>query len=231
MTEGLILVDKPTGWTSFDVVNYTRKIVAERDGQKPKTIKVGHSGTLDPFASGLLIVLIGKKYTTQAATYTKLNKVYEVTMKLGFISSTGDSEGEITTKSQLRPSSANLQQALINFTGVIKQTPPAYSAIKINGKRAYQLARAGQNVKLEPRSVTVKQLELISYNYPYVKLVAEVSSGTYIRSLVEDIGEQLGCSAYTQSLRRTQIDKHKLTSAVKPTQLNPSSITNFIIQT
>jgi tRNA pseudouridine55 synthase len=201
--KGILLVDKPVGWTSFDVVNYVRKMVAQAEGKKPKHVKVGHTGTLDPFATGLLVLLIGKEYTRKATELLKQDKTYEVTMRLGETSSTGDPEGEITRVSDTKPTKKAIEDAMKQFTGEIMQTPPAFSAIKINGQRAYKLAREGKVVKIEPRTVTINSLELLDYDYPEVKFAADVSSGTYIRSLVEDIGRSLTTDAYTKALRRT----------------------------
>ncbi len=211
--QGLLLVDKPAGWTSFDAVNYVRKIVAQAENKRPKQVKVGHTGTLDPFATGLLILLIGKEYTKRAGELVKLDKTYEVTMRLGQTSSTGDPEGEITPFEAVpgtAPTEKALTEALKRFTGQILQVPPAYSAVKVGGQRAYKLARAGKKVEIEPRQVTINRLELVDYMYPDVKLVADVSSGTYIRSLVEDIGNALGTGAYTTALSRTIIGKFYL---------------------
>lgn len=212
--KGMLLVDKPAGWTSFDVVNYVRKMVAQAEDKKPKQVKVGHTGTLDPFATGLLVLLIGKEYTQKAGELSKLDKTYEVTMRLGQTSSTGDPEGEVTAVSDNQPTETAVKSALKKFTGTIEQTPPAYSAIKINGQRAYKLARAGKEVKIEPRKVTINRLELIDYTYPEVKLVADVTSGTYIRSLVEELGQVIGTGAYTSALRRTKIDDFNVQNAV-----------------
>ena len=209
----VLLVDKPVGWTSFDVVNYVRKIVARAEDKKPKQVKVGHIGTLDPFATGLLVLLIGKDNTCRAGELSKLDKTYEVTMRLGQASSTGDPEGEITPVSDTRPDEKAVQEALKHFTGTIEQVPPAYSAIKVNGKRAYKLAREGKEFKLEPRQVTINRLELLDYSYPDVRFVADVSSGTYIRSLAEDLGRELGTGAYTIALRRTTIGSYKIEKA------------------
>lgn len=230
--QGILLVDKPAGWTSFDVVNYVRKIVAQAEGKKPKNVKVGHAGTLDPFATGLLVLLVGKEYTRRAGEFSKLDKTYEVTMRLGQTSSTGDPEGEITDVSDVVPSREALQQAIEKFTGEIEQVPPAYSAIKVNGQRAYKLARAGKEVVLEPRKVTINSLELIEYHYPEVKLMADVSSGTYIRSLVEDIGQVLDTDAYTKNLRRTAINKFSVQKAVLVEEVkreNTPLLTNYQI--
>lgn len=222
--QGLLLVNKPSGWTSFDVVNYVRRIVATTEGKRPKQIKTGHTGTLDPFATGLLVLLIGKEYTRRAGELSKLDKTYEITMRLGATSTTGDPEGEITPVSDIKPAETELALALKKFTGTIEQTPPAYSAIKVNGQRAYKLARAGKEVKIEPRKVTINRLKLVQYDYPEVKLVADVSSGTYIRALVEDIGQVLGAGAYTSALHRTRIGTHDIKDAIGPKTLSTSNI-------
>jgi tRNA pseudouridine55 synthase len=221
---GLLLIDKPIGWTSFDVVNYVRRIVADSEGKKPKQVKVGHAGTLDPFASGLLILLIGKQYTRRAQELSKLDKTYEVTMRLGITSDTGDVEGSLSDVSQAEPSLETLGAAICKFQGEIKQIPPIYSAIKINGQRAYKLARSGQVFEMPPRQVTVYKLELVNYEYPHLKLLARVSSGTYIRSLVEDIGKELGVGAYTTQLKRTLIAEYDVKKAVSPKSLTASKL-------
>lgn len=200
--EEIIFVDKPSGMSSFGAVARVRRLLSEREGHK---VKVGHTGTLDPFATGLLILLAGKA-TKKAPELTKLDKVYETTIRLGATSSTGDPEGEITIKEE-KPeiSREKIIETLAKFVGEIEQTPPAFSAIKINGQRAYKLARAGKTVEMPKRKVTIYELELLNYNSPYLKIRTHVSSGTYIRTLSEDIGEALGCGAYTTELRRTKI--------------------------
>src|ERR1700712_906971 len=142
--QGLLLIDKPSGWTSFDVVNYVRRMVATAEGKKPKNCKVGHTGTLDPLATGLLVLLVGKDYTRKATELTKLDKTYEVTMKLGETSTTADDEGEKMVVSDTIPTKEAVLESLYAFTGDIMQVPPAFSAIKIDGRRAYQLAREGK---------------------------------------------------------------------------------------
>lgn len=211
--QGILLVDKPTDWTSFDVVNYVRRMVATAEDKKPKNVKVGHTGTLDPKATGLLVLLVGKEYTRKATELTKLDKTYEVTMKLGETSTTGDTEGEIEQVSDKRPTEVEILAALEHFTGDIMQTPPAFSAMKINGQRAYKLAREGKVVELEARPVTIYKNVLTSYDYPFVKFVSEVGSGTYIRSLTEDLGKQLGTGAYMSDLRRTKVGSFSLADA------------------
>src|SRR6185369_14725401 len=133
--QGILLIDKPSGWTSFDVVNFVRKQAAAALGKKPKNTKVGHTGTLDPLATGLLVLLVGKEYTRRATELTKLDKTYEVTMRLGVTSTTGDEEGEKTAVSTTVPIKEAVLGALDAFQGQIMQVPPAFSAMKINGQR------------------------------------------------------------------------------------------------
>jgi len=213
--QGILLIDKPKGWTSFDVVNYVRKLVAAEQGTKPKNTKAGHTGTLDPLATGLLILVIGKEYTRKVPLLSKVDKVYEVVMKLGETSTTADDEGEKTAVSDTIPTPEAVVGALEAFTGHIMQVPPAFSAMKVNGKRAYLLAREGKEVVLEPRPATIYSSELTSYNYPYVQFTCKVSSGTYIRSLVVDLGEHLGTGAYMSDLRRTEVGQFKLADATE----------------
>lgn len=208
--QGVLLVDKPAGWTSFDVVNYLRKIVAQAEGKKPKQIKVGHTGTLDPLATGLLVILIGKDYTRRAQDLSKHDKTYDVVMRLGQTSTTGDEEGDKTAVSDKQPTAAEIQAVIDLFTGDLMQTPPAYSAVKIDGQRAYKLARAGQTVALEPRPVRISRNQLVAYDYPEVRFSCDVSSGTYIRSLVADMGQALGTGAYMTALRRRRVGQFEL---------------------
>lgn len=203
--EEMIFVDKPSGMTSFGAVARVRRILSEREGHK---VKVGHTGTLDPFATGLLILLAGKA-TKKAPELTKLDKVYEATIRLGETSTTGDPEGEISVSGSA-PSLAEIEAILPQFTGKIQQTPPAFSAIKVNGQRAYKLARAGKEVEIPSRIVEIYSLDILSYETPELKIRTHVSSGTYIRTLAEDIGKALGCGAYCSELRRTQIADYKL---------------------
>lgn len=219
--DGLLLIDKPAGWTSFDVVAKVRGLVKQQTGQKKP--KVGHTGTLDPLATGLLVLTLGS-YCKRAQEFSKLDKVYEVTMKLGQTSTTGDEEGEKTPGSAYEPTTEEITDALAMFTGEIMQTPPAFSAIKVDGKRAYELARAGKEVKLEPRKVTIYEITDVSYAYPEVKFTAKVSSGTYIRSLVEDLGAHLRTGAYMSGLRRTQVGDFTIDAAQEPTAIDFAKI-------
>ncbi len=226
--QGLLLIDKPPDWTSFDVVNYVRRLVATAEEVKPKSVKVGHTGTLDPFATGLLVLLIGKDYTRRAGELSKLNKTYEITVQLGTVSTTGDPEGELSPVTEKIPVELDLKAVLKKFEGEIQQVPPAYSAIKINGQRAYKLARAGKKVVIEPRTVIIHRLEMTAYHYPEVRLVADVSAGTYIRTLAEDIGKVLQTGAYTTALRRIKVGNYTIVSAVGPKGLDPSNIASHI---
>ncbi len=208
--DGYLLVDKPVGWTSFDVVAKIRNLIKSEAGNK---VKVGHAGTLDPFATGLLIILVGG-YCKRAAEFSKLDKTYEVTAKLGEASTTGDPEGEITILGGQQRSAEVVNEVIKSFVGTISQTPPAYSAVKVNGQRAYKLARQGKAVEIEPRQVTIHSITDVKYDYPDLKFAVEVSSGTYIRSLVEDIGQKLGTGAYTTELSRTIIGDYFLNTAI-----------------
>lgn len=207
--QSVLLVDKPAGWTSFDVVAKIRGTIRRSytdRGEKPtkRQLKVGHAGTLDPFATGLLVILLGDA-TKKAEEFLKLDKVYEAEITLGSTSTTGDPEGEVTSVSDVEPSEEMIREVLERFVGEIKQRPPIFSAIKINGQRAYKLARDGQAVEIPERTVTIHSLELLKYDYPRLMVRTHVGSGTYIRSLAVDIGEALGTGAYCSALRRTKI--------------------------
>lgn len=208
--EDMLLIDKPVGWTSFDVVAKIRgKIRAgyTARGEKPtkRQLRVGHTGTLDPFATGLLIILLGDA-CKRSDEFMKKDKVYEATIRLGQVSTTGDPEGEISDANSVKGLTLNrVKTVLEGFVGKIEQTPPMFSAIKINGQRAYKLARKGEVVEMPKRTVTIYSIELVSYSYPQLVIRTHVSSGTYIRTLAEDIGNALGTGAYCHELRRTKI--------------------------
>jgi tRNA pseudouridine55 synthase len=207
--DSVLLIDKPDGITSFGVVARVRRRLSEQLGKKAK---VGHTGTLDPFATGLMIIVTGKE-CRNAMQYSKLDKEYEATIRLGVTSSTGDPEGELTVVSGLQPSREAIEAALDQFIGEITQRPPMFSAIKINGRRAYDLARKGEVVEIPERQVTIYSLELLDYTYPDIRIRVHVSSGTYIRSLAEDIGKVLGTGAYCVALRRTKVGKWNVEGA------------------
>lgn len=199
--DDVLLIDKPAGITSFGVVARVRRRLSQQLGKKAK---VGHTGTLDPFATGLMIIVTGKE-CRNAGNYSKLDKVYEATIKLGETSTTGDPEGELTVVSGDQPTLTDVQAAVAQFTGEITQRPPMFSAIKINGRRAYDLARKGEVVEMPERTVTIFSLQVLDYTYPEIRIRVHVSSGTYIRTLAEDIGKALRTGAYCSELRRTKI--------------------------
>ena len=216
--KNVLLVDKPAGWTSFDVVAKLRGSIRAQytqQGVKPtkKQLRVGHAGTLDPFATGLLVVLLGEE-CKNAGDFLKLDKIYEATIRLGSTSSTGDPEGEITAVSSVVPDENTVRTCLEAFVGTITQTPPAHSAIKIGGVRAYKLAREGKTVEVPSRQVTIHSLELLEYSYPDIRIRTHVGSGTYIRSLASDIGEALQTGAYCVALRRTKIAQYDVANAL-----------------
>lgn len=205
--DSVLFIDKPTGMTSFGVVARVRRRLSEQLGKKAK---VGHTGTLDPFATGLMIIVTGKE-CRNAMHYSKLDKVYEATIRLGQTSTTGDPEGDIIDVSSLKPTAGEVSAVLGRFIGEITQRPPIYSAIKINGERAYKLARKGIEVEMPERTVSVYSLDLIDYTYPEINIRVHVSSGTYIRTLAQDIGLALGTGAYCTQLRRTKVADWSLT--------------------
>lgn len=212
----IILIDKPAEISSFGVVAKIRGKLKQEFNHK---VKVGHTGTLDPFATGLLILLTGKM-TKKSNEFLKLDKIYEATLKLGYTSTTGDPEGEITESLATNPKKyppqlEDIKSALDSFIGEIEQTPPKFSAIKINGRRAYKLARENKEFEIPSRKVKIYNIELLSYDYPELKIRTHVSSGTYIRTLAEDIGKKLGTGAYLIALRRTKIGTYDIENAKK----------------
>ena len=210
--QDIILIDKPAGLSSFGVVARVRRRLSMEAGKK---VKVGHTGTLDPFATGLLILLANKS-TKLSNQFLKLDKWYEATICLGKTSTTGDPEGEIIEQNTEKVPTLEEVKAVVNqFVGQITQTVPAYSAVKINGQRAYQLARRGEAVSMPTRQIEIYAIEILSYNYPELVIRTHVSSGTYIRTLGEDIGKTLGVGAYLTALRRTQVGDYQIENAVK----------------
>ncbi len=207
----IILVDKPAGISSFGAVARVRRELTKKFGHK---IKVGHTGTLDPFATGLLILLTGKM-TKKSNDFLKLDKVYEATLRLGYVSTTGDPEGEIRINPrEYYPSFEKVTSVIKSFIGKISQQVPKFSAVKINGERAYKLARKGKSFETPTREIEIYDIEILEYNYPELKIRCHVSSGTYIRTLAEDIGKKLGTGAYLTSLRRTKIGNYDVKDAI-----------------
>ena len=211
MDEEILLIDKPDGISSFGVVARVRRKLSERAGHK---VKVGHTGTLDPFATGLLILLTGKG-TKRSNEFLKLDKTYEATVRLGATSTTGDPEGEITEKAAQPVDRAQVEAIIPQFIGEIEQRVPQFSAVKINGERAYKLARKGEQVEMPVRKIKIYSLEILDYTWPELKIRCHVSSGTYIRTLGEDIGKALGTGAYLTALRRTEVGGYSVDAATR----------------
>lgn len=222
--DGILLIDKPANWTSFDVVAKVRGILRASGVNKPK---VGHTGTLDPLATGLVIIVVGT-YCKRAQEFSKLDKTYQVIARLGQTSTTGDEEGDKMAVSSQEPELTEVEAALKQFTGTINQVPPIFSAVKVDGKRAYDLARQGKDVKIGPRQVTIHGYQKIEYKYPNITFDVDVSSGTYIRSLVQDIGETLKTGAYTADLRRLTVGQYTLENALAVQDLNAESIYQYL---
>ena len=217
---GLLVLDKPTGPTSRDVVNRVCRLL-------PRRVRVGHTGTLDPLASGVLVVCVGE--ATRLAEYVQaMGKVYTTTVRLGATSDTDDALGNITpTPAALAnppPTPEQVAAATERLVGLIEQVPPAFSAVHIAGQRAYDLARAGQAPTLTPRRVLVTRLSLLRYDYPELDLLVECGKGTYIRSLARDLGAALGCGGYVQTLRRTAVGPFTESMAVAPDSLDRASL-------
>jgi tRNA pseudouridine55 synthase len=213
---GLINIDKPRGITSRDVVNRVQRLV--------KPIKVGHAGTLDPLATGVLIVALGP--ATRLVEYVqRLPKTYLATFQLGKMSDTEDIEGEVVALTDPPiPAEEELRAVLPKFTGVITQQPPAYSALKVGGQRAYALARRGEAVELAPRPVEIHEINLVRYQYPELELLIRCGSGTYVRSLGRDIARALGTDAVMSALVRQAIGPFRMEEAVAYAELAPSMI-------
>lgn len=237
--DGILLIDKPSGWTSFDVVAKVRGQVKKAESFGPNTVskkgqqlrkrpRVGHAGTLDPLATGLLVILVGI-YCKRASEFTKMDKIYEVSMKLGVTSTTGDEEGEKQVTSSNVPSIKAVKLAFEKYTGEIMQSPHAFSAVKIDGQRAYKLAREGKEFVIEPRKVSIYSIRGLEYKYPVIKFTAKVSSGTYVRSLVEDMGHELKTGAFMTDLRRTTIGSFNIEQAIDIDSLSPEQINSKLV--
>lgn len=213
MHMGILIVNKPSGMTSHDVVDAIRRITGERT--------VGHAGTLDPMATGVLVVGVGRGATKALGFITKdTNKVYRATVRLGATSDTYDAEGLISENEDvIPPKKADVQAALRTFTGTIEQIPPAHSAIKVGGVKAYDRARRGETFVLEPRTITVHSIDLRKYQWPAVEFDVTCSSGTYVRSLAHDLGEKLGVGGYLAALERTAVGSYSVRQAKTPEEL------------
>lgn len=213
---GLLAIDKPPGPTSHDVVAAVRRRLG-------RGVKVGHAGTLDPFARGVLVVCVGP--ATRLADYVQAQpKRYRAVVRLGATSTTDDPEGEIAPRPDpAEPTENRVRLVVGRFVGPIKQAPPAHSAVHVEGRRAYQLARAGKPVELTPRPVVIHAIDVLGYRWPDLELDIRCGSGTYIRSLARDIGHALGVGGYCLSLTRTAVGVFDLDRSVSPDSLDPAA--------
>ena len=213
--EGILLINKPVGKTSFSLVSSLRRRLNVK--------KIGHAGTLDPFATGVMILLVGKTYTTQSDQFLQQDKEYVGRIHCGVTTDTFDCDGTITATSDYVPTVAEVETAVAQFQGTIDQTPPMFSAKKINGKKLCDLARQGITVERKPVTVTV-QTELLEYRYPYLDIRVTCSKGTYIRVLAHDIGNILGCGAHLTQLTRTRSGEFQLHQFLDGALLDNSQI-------
>lgn len=220
--EGIILIDKDKGRTSFDVVRDLRRITGQR--------RIGHGGTLDPLATGLLVVAIGKA-TKKLNQFLGSDKEYLVRAHFGMVSDSYDADGKIVPYPGAQVcDEVRVREAIEQkFRGEIEQMPPKFSALKVGGKRAYDLARAGKEVKLEPRKVKIYSFELEKWAWPLVDFRVKVGSGTYVRSLVNDLGEMLKCGGYVEELRRTRVGDFDVKDAHKVSDLSSENIGDLML--
>lgn len=198
--EGIYNINKPIDWTSFDVVAKLRNLTGIK--------KIGHAGTLDPKAEGVLIVCIGRKYTKQISTIQATRKQYLVGMQLGIVTNTYDREGDVLSKESVVLDKEELSKTIAKYVGQIEQLPPMFSAVHHKGKRLYELARKGIEVERKPRSISIESIDVQGVEEgenPIVSMLVTCSTGTYIRSLCHDIGQDLGCGAYASSIKRTMV--------------------------
>lgn len=208
--KGILLVDKAKGNTSFSLIRKLRAIT--------NISKIGHSGTLDPLATGVMIYLIGKEFTQKSDQFIHLDKEYLAEIKLGMTTTTYDMEGEVVSSSDLIPQKSHITSILDTFQGMIEQIPPMFSAKKVNGKKLYEYARKNQEVKRDPQQVHV-QIEFVSFEYPNLTIKVQCSKGTYIRTLAHDIGQKLNCGATLSSLVRTRVGPYHLKDCISEQEL------------
>ncbi len=217
-----LLIDKQKGITSHDVVNRLRGITGERH--------IGHAGTLDPNATGLLIVGVGRDSTRELGRFLKLDKEYEAEITLGEERETDDIEGKIVNNKTVivnEISCVEIKKVLETFVGEQMQVPPLYSAIKIKGRKAYEMARKGKDVVLNPRKIIIYNIQIIKYKFPVLNIKLNVSSGTYIRALARDLGRKLGCGAHLSNLRRTRIGNYKVEDSIRSSGIDKDIISKY----
>jgi len=210
-TGGILVVDKPLGVTSHDVVAYVRR--------RFRIKKVGHAGTLDPGATGVLVLLLGKA-TKLSGTFLNQDKEYEAVLRLGTRTDSGDLDGKVISMGEVSATADEITSVIKSFQGEIEQIPPMFSAKKIDGKKLYKFARKGIEIEREPRKVTIKEIQITNIAVPEIAFRVVCTKGTYIRKLAEDIGEKIGCGAVLAGLRRTRSGDIGLTSAVTVDELS-----------
>jgi len=223
MIDGILLIDKEENISSYFVIKKLKWLL-------PKKYKIGHAGTLDPFATGLLVILLGKA-TKLMDTIHGLEKEYEVTAEFGYATDTQDCTGENihTSPTTLEIPKEELEENIKKyFIGDISQLPPIYSAKQVNGVRAYDLARQGKEVVLQPRGVKISMFEIIKYEWPFVTFRIVCSTGTYIRTLVNDLGEKVGTYATAVALRRTRIGEFNVNDAISTKAINEGTLESII---
>ncbi len=214
--EGIVVINKPQGITSHDVVSEVRRKFHMR--------RVGHAGTLDPLATGVLIILLGRS-TKLFDKFQAFDKAYRATFKLGTVTHTADIQGRVISQRPYEDIAKDkVEEVMKKFVGDIEQIPPMVSAVKVGGKRLYQLARQGIEVERQPRKIHVGLLRMVSFLSPLVEFYVECSKGTYIRQLAHDIGEFLGCGACITQIERTKVGPFLITDAVSLEDLNPSHV-------
>jgi tRNA pseudouridine 55 synthase len=217
---GILNINKPTGMSSFDVVRVVKKVA--------KTKKVGHTGTLDPEASGVLPICIGR--ATKLVDYIMSDyKIYKVELKLGITTDTYDREGKVLQTSEVNLYNEEVEKVIKSFEGEIDQVPPMYSALKVNGERLYNLARQGIEIERKPRKIHIYNIDILGMELPMVHFTVKCSKGTYIRSLCYDIGEKLNCGGTMWNLQRTQTGSFSISSSVELEQLNSDNISSYLI--
>ena len=216
---GMLLIDKPAGWTSFDVVNFVRS--------RFNVPKVGHCGTLDPAATGLLVLMLGA-FTRKSEFFSGDDKSYEGTLELGRVTDSGDLDGEVVRTADCSGVTEDaVRKAFAEFTGEQLQTPPMVSAVKVGGKKLYELARKGVEVEREPRKIVISRFELLKFASPYCDFAVDCSKGTYIRTLCADVGEKLGCGGVLAKLRRTRSGRFSVADALSLETLKDLDQTAF----
>ncbi|MCH9632140.1 MAG: tRNA pseudouridine synthase B [Chlamydiae bacterium] len=217
-TYGIALINKPVEKTSFFLVSFLRRLTSVRC--------IGHAGTLDPFATGVMVLLIGKPFTRLSNELISFDKEYKAKLKFGSATDSHDLDGEVTMTSDIIPTIAEIETVCEQFQGEVLQTPPMFSAKKVKGKKLYELARQGKVIERKSKKVTIK-LEILSYEYPYLDIHVTCSSGTYIRTIADDIGQKLGCGAHLVELLRTRVGPFHLQECQECDELTDSSKLNL----